>query len=73
MVRDGYNCYFSFWEKMKKTPGDIILHISVKNYDQMMYSCEIWCATDGETDRKIGIWRWVPHEKIQKKKYLCEI
>ena len=26
------------FEKMKKTPGDIILHMCTKNYDQMMYS-----------------------------------
>ena len=27
------------FEKMKKNPGDIILHMcTIKNYDQMMYS-----------------------------------
>ena len=51
MVRDRYNCYFSFlpfyppngpknqnFEKMRITPGDIILHMCTKNYDQIMYS-----------------------------------
>ena len=51
MAYDRCNCYFSFWaifwpftvqkikitKKMKKTPGDIILHMWTKKYDQMMY------------------------------------
>ena len=58
----GCNYYFSCWtvfallppnrtenqnfQKMKKVPGDIILH----------YICmitEIWCATDGWIDRRM--------------------
>ena len=36
------------FEKMKKAPGDIIiLYMCTKNYDQIMYCSEIWCATDG--------------------------
>ena len=56
------------FEKMKKMPGDIIiLHMSTKNYDQMMYgSCDMVQnrqtdgrmdgpngPTDGRTDRQM--------------------
>ena len=38
------------FEKIKKTPADIIiLHMCTKNYDQMMVP-ELWCATDGQVD-----------------------
>ena len=32
----------------KKTPGNIILHMCTKNYEQTVP--EMWCATDGWTD-----------------------
>ena len=69
MVRDRYNCYFSFlaifcpfnspknqnFEKIKKTPGDItILHKCTKNYDQIIP--EICCATDGWTNGRTDRW-----------------
>ena len=40
---------------MEKRPGDIILHISAKNYDQMMYSSSDMVhnrQTDRQTDRQ---------------------
>ena len=39
---------------MKKTPGDItILHISIKNYGQMMYSSrDIVYDRDRQTEKK---------------------
>ena len=38
---------------MKKTNGDIIiLHMSIKKHDQMMYVPEIWCKTNGQTGRQ---------------------
>ena len=49
-------------------PGDIIiLHTCTKNYDQMM--CDSWDMahnrwTDGQTDGKSDILRWVLHLKI---------
>ena len=46
------------FEKMKKTQGDIILHMCTKNYHQMMYGS--WDMvhdrlTDGQTDGKSDI------------------
>ena len=45
------------FKKMKKTRGDvIILHMCVKNYDQMMY-CSWDMVRDGRTDgRTDGKW-----------------
>ena len=45
MACDRCNCYFSFWaifcpftkSQNFETPGDIILQMCSKNYDQMMY------------------------------------
>ena len=47
------------FEKVKKTPGDIIiLHMCTKNYDQMMYnSLDVVRdgRTDGQTDGRMVI------------------
>ena len=67
MVHNGCQCYFSFWaifcsftpfkspknfKKMKKTSGGIIiLHMCIKNYDQLMYGT--WdIVRNGRTDRR---------------------
>ena len=95
MVCDRCNCYFSFWAtfcpftpncpknqnftNMKKTPGDIILHVYQKNDDVcwqwwcMVRWCmvpEIWGTTDGRTDKK----KWhievgVPPKNYTRKNY----
>ena len=46
-------------KKKKPTPGDIIiLHMCIKNYDQMIpYAPDIWCATDWWTDRRMDRWK----------------
>ena len=57
---------------MKKTPGDIMIFHSVpKNIIQWYTVPEIWCArdrkTDGQTNGKSDLKRWVPHLKRQNK------
>ena len=44
------------FEKMKKTPGDIIiLHVCTRNYDQMMYGSR-GMVQDRRTDRQTDGW-----------------
>ena len=52
---------------MKKAPGDIILHICTKNYNQMMCSSLDMVHSrlmDRRTDKKSDIHWWVPHLKV---------
>ena len=77
-MHDRCNSYFLFWaifypftndpknqnfKKMKKIPGDIIiLYMSTKNNDYMMYGS--WNMVHNRwTDRKSDIWRWMPYLK----------
>ena len=47
---------------MKKIPGDIILHMCTKNYDQMIYGYRDM-VHDRQMDGKSDIQRWVLHLK----------
>ena len=49
-------------KQMKKIPGDIILHMCTKNYDQMMYGYRDM-VPDRQMDGKSDIQRWVSHLK----------
>ena len=49
-------------KQMKKIPGDIILHMCTKNYDQMMYGYRDM-VHDRQMDGKSDIQRWVLHLK----------
>ena len=60
MVRDRWNCYFSFWAIFcpfnEKMPGDIIiLHMCTKNNDLMMHGS--WYDArqmDGQTNKQMA-------------------
>ena len=49
-------------KQMKKIPGDIMLHMCTKNYDQMMYGYRDM-VHDRQMDGKSDIQRWVLHLK----------
>ena len=49
-------------KQMKKIPGDIILHMCTKNYDQMMYGYRDM-VHDRQMDGRSDIQRWVLHLK----------
>ena len=56
-------------KKMKQTPGDIVLHICIKAYDQMMNGS--WDTVHNQwmdrwMDRKSDIQMWVLHQKKEK-------
>ena len=96
MVCDRCNCYFSFWAtfcpftpnspknqnftNMKKTPGDIILHMCTKKMMMYVDNDDVWLddawflrygaqRMDGRTKKKWHIEMGVPPKNYTRKNY----
>ena len=89
MVRDRYNCYFSFWaifypfnplrsQKIKilkkwKKPLEILSFFICEPKILIRWCMvpEIWCTTDGQSDRWTGRWKkWHIEAGVPPKKFL---